>query len=84
MTIFKEKISNLKRKKENFVNAGAQVKEDINIEKAKRVQINLGIPEDLLKKVDESVKNRYGITRSGWVLEAIHEKLQRENNESPT
>lgn len=59
---------------EALIDSGAKVKEDIK-EKKKWPIINLRISEEMLKDVDGSVGRRVGITRTGWILEAIHEKL---------
>jgi metal-responsive CopG/Arc/MetJ family transcriptional regulator len=38
--------------------------------------INLRIPNDLLNDIDERVKERVGIKRTGWILEAIQIAIQ--------
>lgn len=60
---------------EALIDQGAKVKEDSRKEK-KWVIVNLRISSDMLEEVDEAVGNRVGITRTGWILEAIHEKLK--------
>jgi hypothetical protein len=58
---------------------GAPVKEDEKADDEKRNSyLNFRIPTDLLKRVDEELKERIGISRNGWILEAIQEKLRRE------
>ncbi len=64
-----------------LIEKGARVKED-KIEDSKQwTYINIRIPVKMLDNVDECVSNRIGITRTGWLLEAIHEKLKRSKNE---
>lgn len=64
-----------------LIEKGAKVKEDLS-ESKKWTFIRLRIESEMLKNVDEAVSRRVGITRTGWILEAIHEKLQREGKES--
>jgi hypothetical protein len=47
------------------------------------VPIVLRVPSDMLEKIDASVKARPIRTpRQTWLLEAVHEKLARENDAS--
>ena len=47
------------------------------------VTISLRIPEGMLSEVDSAVKRRpYKMPRHMWLLEAIHEKLARTQNEA--
>jgi hypothetical protein len=63
-----------------LISRGAKVKEDHATDKKKWTYINVRISVDMLNSVDDAVDNRVGITRTGWILEAIHEKTKRENN----
>lgn len=64
-----------------LIDKAAKVKEDHAVEESKKwTNLCLRIPVEMLKEVDEAVGNRVGITRTGWILESIHEKLQRQNN----
>ncbi|MFI0477797.1 MAG: hypothetical protein ACH349_01540 [Candidatus Rhabdochlamydia sp.] len=58
-----------------LIERGAKVKEELKKEKEWTI-INLRISTEMLKEVDQAVKDRVGITRTGWILEAIHEKLK--------
>lgn len=60
-----------------LINQGAKVKEDMKKEVKEWVVINVRISGSMLKDVDEAVSERVGITRTGWILEAIHEKLSK-------
>ncbi|MDR2780929.1 MAG: type II toxin-antitoxin system HicB family antitoxin [Holosporaceae bacterium] len=42
----------------------------------KSVKVQLTLPEEVLKKIDENVENSFS-TRSGWFLEAALEALKR-------
>lgn len=59
-----------------LINQGAKVKEDLKKETKDWAVINLRISTEMLQEVDEAVKNRVGITRTGWILEAIHKHLR--------
>lgn len=59
-----------------LINQGAKVKEDLKKEIKDWTVINLRISTEMLQEVDEAVKNRVGITRTGWILEAIHKHLR--------
>lgn len=65
-----------------LIGKGAKVKEDHVEESKKWTIINLRLPMDMLFAVDEEVKQRIGMTRTGWILEGIHEKLKRCSNDS--
>lgn len=57
-----------------LIEKGAKVKADQQ-EKA-WTNINIRIPVSMLKNVDAAVGRRIGITRTGWVLEALQDKLE--------
>lgn len=61
---------------EALISNGAKVKEDLNPESKKWSAVNLRISSEMLKEVDLAVSKRIGISRTGWILEAIHQKLQ--------
>ena len=60
---------------EALIDKGAHVKEDQKKENKEWTVINVRISTDMLQAVDKSVGRRVGITRTGWILESIHEKL---------
>lgn len=62
-----------------LISKGARVKEDDKEKKWSHV--NLRIPSELLNNIDEVLDDRFGISRNGWILEAIQEKLKRLDNE---
>ncbi len=59
-----------------LINKGAKVTQD-QIEIKKWIKFTLRITSDMVKEVDQNVTKRVGISRTGWILEAIHEKLER-------
>ncbi len=65
---------------DRLISKGALVKEDVKEKKTKKFSnINFRIPTDMLNQVDETLQDRVGISRNGWILEAIQEKLKRNN-----
>lgn len=58
-----------------LIDQGAKVKEDYKKQDKEWVMINLRLPKSMLNAVDKAVDRRVGITRTGWIQEAIHEKL---------
>lgn len=64
---------------EELIDRGARVKADNKVKNnPKWTHLNLRIPTTLLDGVDEAMNERVGISRTGWILEAIQEKLRRE------
>ncbi len=62
---------------EKLIDKGAQLKNESTVEKSTEwTNINIRIPRSMIREIDLSVKERVGITRTGWILEAIHEKLK--------
>jgi hypothetical protein len=63
---------------EKLIDKGAPVKEENKVEKESEwTNINIRIPRAMLNEIDEAVKARIGLTRTGWVLESFFEKLKR-------
>jgi len=59
-----------------LIEKGSKVKEDRVQEIKKWIIINLRLTEDMLKKVDDELENRIGMSRNAWILEAVIEKLK--------
>lgn len=77
--VIKKKIEkNLEQQRAAVIEKGGHVGADQIINENAKQSIVLRIPQPLLNDVDEKVKKRYGITRTGWILEAIQEKLEKE------
>ena len=62
----------------------APVREEPPITSDQVVPVILRLPASMLRSIDQSVKDRpVRIPRHTWLLEAIHEKLSRENQSDP-
>lgn len=73
----KKPIDKKKVDVEALIEKGAKVKEDNESKNAKAwTNINFRIPVEMLKQVDNCVEERVGMTRTGWILESIQEKLR--------
>lgn len=44
-----------------------------------RKSVVVRIPIELLEKIDKEVEGLYGMNRTGWLLQAAQEKLERDN-----
>ncbi len=73
--------------REKFISGGGLVQADL-IEEEKEViqkpkeewtKVLLRIRSNILDEIDQLVLDRMGMTRTGWILEAIQEKLKKEN-----
>lgn len=56
------------------IDKGARVKAD-NVKGWSN--FNLRIRDDMVTGIEEDLENRIGLTKTGWILEAIQEKLKR-------
>jgi hypothetical protein len=62
-----------------FIEEGGSVAASNQKEKEKKLSVQLRIPKDLLDRIDAQVEQRpVKIPRHLWLLEAIHEKLEKE------
>lgn len=43
------------------------------------ISIQLRLSNDMIESIGSSLKDRIGLSRNAWILEAIQEKLKREN-----
>ncbi len=67
---------------DKLIDKGARVKEDNKTdEEKKHAYLNLRVPVSLLEELEEVLNKRVGISRTGWILEAIQEKIRRDINE---
>ena len=72
-----EKIKENNVSLETIISKGASVMQDNKDKETKDyVFLNLRVPLSLLSEVNAAVEKRVGISRSGWILEAMQEKLQ--------
>lgn len=60
----------------DLISEGAPVISDGEKSKAKRIPINIGIPEQMLVDIDRLIdRESTGISRTAWILDAMREKL---------
>lgn len=64
------------KKHSDMISRGAKVLEDSEETHGWKT-ISLRIPNSLIEDVNKEVKKRYGLSRTGWILEAMQEKLKR-------
>lgn len=62
-----------------LISKGSPVKEDQIKETTKWTNINLRMPSEMLKEIDNVVKDRIGMSRNAWLLEAISDKIKNDN-----
>jgi hypothetical protein len=79
MTVRKPLLREQNVNTDALISKGALVREDRK--PTKKHVVNLHIPSNMLESITEAMKDRVGISRMGWILEAIHEKIQRLKNE---
>lgn len=60
--------------REEIIDKGARVKADNTKGWS---NFNLRIRDDMIAGIEEDLENRIGLTKTGWILEAIQEKLKR-------
>lgn len=73
MTI-KKKVKDLR---EEIISRGGEISSETKSND--RVHICLGMKKSFLDLIDLKVEERIGLNRTAWILEAIQEKLKREN-----
>lgn len=74
----------LEKKKEpildldSVISKGSYVKEDLEskIKKNEWTFLSLRLPSSMLQEIDEALSSTVGISRTGWILQAIQEKLK--------
>ncbi len=66
----------ISRKAEEVINKGGAVKVCAKTIPVYKI-VCQKVREDVLKHVDEAVLERPGLSRNGWIHEAIQEKLKR-------
>lgn len=60
---------------EQVIDKGGRVVSDQEVEK-KWVNFTLRIRADMLKDIDDALEETVGISKTGWILQAIQEKLK--------
>jgi hypothetical protein len=64
---------------EDFINKGGSVPSEKKSPPNQKKYL-LSVPSDILEKVDNSVENSRVLSRNGWIIQSIIEKLERESN----
>jgi hypothetical protein len=64
---------------DSFIDKGADVKssKDKNFK-----NVLIRIPKNILDKLDEAVESKQWLTRTQWIVEAIHDKLTKEGTQN--
>lgn len=63
--------------KEEFIEKGGKVSTD-NTSMKEWVNFNLRVRKDMFEKMDSLLERRIGISKTAWILEAIQEKIRRD------
>lgn len=66
---------------EEMIDKGGEVAADKTEDKKGWTHFTLRIRKDLSADIDEVLEHRVGISKTGWILEAIQEKLRKETND---
>lgn len=83
MTIAKPPKTPLDKRAEAIIDRAPAVASGDVAERPEEVALTVRVPPATLKRIDVLVKARRNkIPRHSWLLEAIYEKLDREDNES--
>jgi hypothetical protein len=71
----------LETERRRFIEKGGSVSNDIEHKQRKQwTCISLRFPKEMLIEIDEMLKDRVGITRTGWILQTLQEKLEKTAN----
>lgn len=86
MVLRKKVATTREADREALISRGGHVAEDVNEKNKKKEWINfcLRVRTDMLEQIDEILDERVGISKTGWILEAIQEKLKRAKHSSET
>ena len=70
----------LEKERQAIIERGGNVSSDATqSEDVGRKSIVVRFPIELLAKIDEAVGDRYGMSRTAWILQATQEKLERDD-----
>lgn len=64
---------------EEFISKGGEVVADKVESKNEWSNYTLRIRKDLSAQIDEVLEQRVGLSKAAWILEAIQEKLRKDN-----
>lgn len=68
----------IKKKIEQVIEKGGHVRADQK-RSNEWTNFTLRIKLDMLEDIDEALEETVGISKTGWILQAIQEKLKRKN-----
>lgn len=77
------KTEDIEKAREKFIGGGGLVASDVEHqakEKQEWMRMVLRIRQDAVDQIDLLIKDRMGMTRTAWILEAIQEKLNDDKN----
>ena len=63
---------------EEVISGGGEVLADKAKDKTEWVVSSLRIKKSMLEEIDKALQETVGISRTGWILQAIQEKLKRQ------
>jgi hypothetical protein len=61
---------------EKLIDKGAPVKEESKAEEKEWAIINIRIKKEMLDQIDKEVSNDIGLSRTAWLIRAIHKQLK--------
>lgn len=66
-----------KQSLDSLISKGAGVAKELVENEIQWTHVQLRIPVLLLDEIEKVLKGRYGISRNGWILEAIQDKISK-------
>lgn len=78
------KSESLDEMREKAISRGGHVQADLENQlsgnsvrlKKKKINFCLSVPVSVLNEIDSVLQSRFGISKTGWIIEAIQEKLK--------
>lgn len=70
----------IKRRIEQVIEKGGHVKADLQQDNTQWTHFTLRIKTSMLKELDVALEETVGISKTGWILQAIQEKLRKAND----
>ena len=67
----------LNRRIEKVIEQGGHVRADLKTSKKEWTNFTLRISKDMIEEIDIIMQDTVGISRTGWILQAIQEKLRK-------
>lgn len=70
----------LDKAREQFIKGGGFVAADVKQQPEKELKsILIRVKQEAVDQIDSLVENSLGMTRTGWILQAIEEKLKKDS-----